>query len=209
MTIARCVECGADSCDAGDGTHVIRHGPWCPDFRILAGAPRSIVDLFAETPPRAKERPRFAAWEGPDGKIRRRTHTAARTATAEAMIVRAWRAHGEPRLADDADIAVVVRIVVPRPGGHFKRDGTLSAAGVRAGVRPTSGRFDVDNAAKLVLDALNGHAWRDDRAVSWLGVEREWQRPAVPPGAKGRYGYAVFAWDRRTFPRFGAFPGAR
>lgn len=36
----------------------------------------------------------------------------------------------------------------------------------------TARRFDLDNAAKLVLDALNGIAWDDDSQVSELHVRR-------------------------------------
>ena len=36
----------------------------------------------------------------------------------------------------------------------------------------TGRRFDLDNAAKLILDALNGVAWGDDSQVSELHVRR-------------------------------------
>jgi len=36
----------------------------------------------------------------------------------------------------------------------------------------TARRFDLDNAAKLVLDALNGIAWTDDSQVASLSVTR-------------------------------------
>lgn len=36
----------------------------------------------------------------------------------------------------------------------------------------TARRFDLDNAAKLILDALNGIAWEDDSQVSCLWVRR-------------------------------------
>lgn len=34
--------------------------------------------------------------------------------------------------------------------------------------------FDLDNAAKCALDALNGHAWADDSRVDVLHVERHY-----------------------------------
>lgn len=157
------------------------------------------LELDVPTAPVAKGRPRFSAWLGPEGTVRRRTHTPDRTASAERRVADAWLAAGRPGFADEADLAVVVELVVPRPASHYRADGSLGAAGRRAGPWPARGRFDVDNGAKLALDALNGLAWRDDRAVSALVVVRSWQAPSKLGPARGFAGYRVTAWDRRAF----------
>jgi Holliday junction resolvase RusA-like endonuclease len=53
------------------------------------------------------------------------------------------------------------------------RDGTLSAAGQRKPF-PTGKKPDVDNALKLLMDALNGKAYRDDVDVVDARVRRVW-----------------------------------
>jgi Holliday junction resolvase RusA-like endonuclease len=47
----------------------------------------------------------------------------------------------------------------------------------KSGVKPDAPQFprcDVDNAAKAVLDALNGVAWEDDSQVQRLVVEKSY-----------------------------------
>lgn len=84
-----------------------------------------------------------------------------------------WREAGEPRMPDDVAIEVDVLIVVPRPKGHLKKDGSLSAEGERHPV-PRTKKPDVDNALKLCMDALNSRAYRDDVLVARATVERVW-----------------------------------
>lgn len=45
-------------------------------------------------------------------------------------------------------------------------------APVLAGERPYFGRYDIDNLAKAVLDALNGVCWADDRQITRLFVTK-------------------------------------
>ena len=101
-----------------------------------------------------------------------RTYTPKPTVLAEEAIRTAWREAGEVRLPDDAAVSLVVQLCIERPAGHFKRDGSLSAEGQR---HPIPRRKpDLDNAAKLVMDALNGFAYRDDAQVASLVVHRFW-----------------------------------
>ena len=86
----------------------------------------------------------------------------------------AWRRAGATRLPD-GPVRLTITAVFPRPPGHHLRDGTLSAAGRRA-VLPAP-CIDVDNIAKAVMDALNGHAWRDDRWVVHLTARKQWSTP--------------------------------
>lgn len=84
-----------------------------------------------------------------------------------------WREAGEPRLRDDTAIEIVIRIVVVRPRGHFRKGGELSTEGFRHPV-PRNKKPDVDNALKLVMDALNSRAYKDDVLIARAVVERVW-----------------------------------
>jgi Holliday junction resolvase RusA-like endonuclease len=74
--------------------------------------------------------------------------------------------HGEP-------VSVVIDLVFGRPKSHLRASGEPKPSA------PTLPRPDVDNAAKAVLDSLNGIAWVDDSQVSRLVVEKSY-------GTKGR-----------------------
>ena len=84
-----------------------------------------------------------------------------------------WREAGEPRIEDDTAIAIEIRIVVVRPKGHFRKNGELSALGLQHPI-PRKKKPDVDNALKLVMDALNSRAYKDDVLVARALVERSW-----------------------------------
>lgn len=61
-------------------------------------------------------------------------------------------------------VAVTVSVLCERP---------LPKTAPRRLVRQTdTGKPDADNVAKLVLDALNGHAWEDDSQVTSLCVSK-------------------------------------
>ena len=120
--------------------------------------------LWVGGEPQGKDRPRFA--QG-------RTFTTKKTELAEGEVRRKWEEAGEPRLPDDTPLRLEVVLYVARPGSHFKKDGTLSASGARF-TRPINRKPDVDNAVKLVMDALNGRAYRDDVRIVEALVERHW-----------------------------------
>lgn len=65
-----------------------------------------------------------------------------------------------------------------RPASHLKRDGTPRAG---APLRPTYG--DADKLARAICDALTGIAYRDDRQVAVLRVERVWCEEGEPESA--------------------------
>ena len=62
-------------------------------------------------------------------------------------------------------------MVWQRPKSHLRKSGVKPDA-------PSIPRPDVDNAAKAVLDALNGVAWEDDSQVERLGVEKSYGQEA-------------------------------
>jgi Holliday junction resolvase RusA-like endonuclease len=84
-----------------------------------------------------------------------------------------WREAGEPRIDDESAIEIVVEIFVERPKGHFRANGELNKKGLDNPV-PRNKKPDIDNALKLVMDALNSRAYHDDVRIARAIVERKW-----------------------------------
>lgn len=121
----------------------------------------------------------------PVGWQRTRTNHAQRrhfndpkTEAAEAVVVIAWIEAGSPRF-DEGPLTLSLVAVMERPAGHFKRDGTLSASGLRSSY-PTK-KPDADNLVKLVCDALNTRGYRDDAQIVSMDVRKRWALPGEPP----------------------------
>ena len=68
----------------------------------------------------------------------------------------------------DQAVSVVIDFVFARPKSHLRSSGEPKPSA------PSLPRPDVDNAAKAVLDSLNGIAWADDSQVSRLVVEKSY-----------------------------------
>lgn len=83
-----------------------------------------------------------------------------REAIADAARAAGAGVHGEP-------VSVVIDLVWERPKSHMRKSGVKPDA-------PVLPRADVDNAAKAVLDSLNGVAWEDDSQVQRLVVEKSY-----------------------------------
>lgn len=113
--------------------------------------------------PRGKERARHS---------RGRTYTPAATVEAEQRIYLMWRDNGSPRLPD-GPVALELELGVVRPGAHYNTKHQLNVEGRRQ-YRPFRRKPDVDNALKLVMDALNGCAWVDDVRIIDAHVYRVW-----------------------------------
>lgn len=116
------------------------------------------------------------------GKIRPRhgkgfTYTDAATVQAEKDVLSQWQAAGSVRLPDDAAIHLAVTVFCERPKSHYKRDGTLSAEGLRHPY-PENQKPDFDNLLKTVTDALNKRAWRDDVQIVSQHYVRAWGQRA-------------------------------
>lgn len=119
----------------------------------------------------------------PEGKQRARhgngrTFTPQKTQNAEAQIVQAWRDAGEPRFASlnekvQLPLEVDMLFLVERTQGHFNSKGELSTEGLRHPL-PENKKPDVDNAQKLILDALNGRAYKDDVQVTTSRQRKRW-----------------------------------
>jgi len=123
-----------------------------------------MIELTVTGKPEGKGRPRLGA----GGRV----FTPRTTSVAEREIRAAWEGVGEPRLAD-GPIEIEVLLVVERPLGHFNTKGELNKKG-REMPFPHNKKPDVDNAIKLVMDALNTRAYRDDVQVCKAAVMREW-----------------------------------
>jgi len=85
-------------------------------------------------------------------------------------------AAGVTPLEGDVALHIVTRFL--RPASHYRKDGS-----VRASAPPRPGRGDCDKLARAICDALAGVAYRNDRQVAVLAVERVWCRPGDRPGA--------------------------
>lgn len=121
------------------------------------------VELIMDGKPVGKARPRLGA----GGHI----YTPKATKLAEANIIAAWTEAGCPRL--EGPIHLGLSLVVARPQGHFRKDGSLTPAG-EAKPQPTGRKPDLDNALKLACDALNGRLYRDDVDIVEMTGLRYW-----------------------------------
>lgn len=134
--------------------------------RVVQDPPGTRVARFALTitgRPHGKERPRFG--QG-------RAYTTDANRSHARRVQTEWIAAGRPCLAPDAWYAIRVYSYRRRPDGHYRRDGSLSAAGRRARF---PGKPDVDNEAKAILDALVAcGAIPDDRLCVRMTAGKWW-----------------------------------
>lgn len=122
---------------------------------VLRARPRYRVEI--EAPPRAKQRP-FHTKAG-------QTFTRKETVNAEAWIrLKVTQTVGTPLVR--GPVKLRIGFVMPMPKGMPKADRPDALAGRK---HPLS-KPDWDNLAKLVCDALNGIAWRDDAHVTVAGI---------------------------------------
>lgn len=138
---------------------------------LIEYAPAASFELVLDGHPEGKDRPRFRAIVRKGRKPFVQVYTTKQTEAAEKRVVAAWEAAGRPRV--DGGITVDVVLYVSRAQGHYTSKGELSAEGKRHRF-PTGKKPDVDNALKLVMDALNGYAYRDDVDVIVATVRRVW-----------------------------------
>lgn len=64
-------------------------------------------------------------------------------------------------------VSIVAHFTPPKSWSKKKKDEAVALFGYRPCVKP-----DVDNIAKIILDALNGVLWEDDKEVTCLEVEK-------------------------------------
>lgn len=114
---------------------------------------------------RGKGRPRFSARGG-----FARAYADEKTVTAENW-VRSCAADMAPDAPVDGPVTLDVEIGVRVPQSWPKK---RQAAALAGDVVPTS-KPDIDNAVKLIADALNGVIWRDDKQIWALTVRKVYQ----------------------------------
>lgn len=131
--------------------------------------PRVTFGFTVEGPPVGKGRPRFSK-RGRFVKV----YTPKETLAAEERIRVAWREAGSQTV--EGAFQVVVEAFHGRPDGHYLTDGVSLSAEGRRHPFPENRKPDLDNVLKLVLDALNGHAYKDDVAAVKESCRRSWSR---------------------------------
>lgn len=135
--------------------------------------------LLIPGPPHGKDRPRARVVAPKGKKPFVSLYTPEATTTAEKAWQHAWREAGSPTV--EGPFSVAIEVYVARPKDHFTSKGELSAKG-RRNPLPHGQKPDMDNVLKLVLDALNGHAYKDDVAATDIGhSQRRW---AVDEGVR-------------------------
>lgn len=133
-----------------------------------------IIKMWIDGQPKGKDRPRFNRKTGhvfpTDGNV-----------NAEANIIAIWREQGSigiPELGVGKvriPIKLDILILVERPLSHFNKDGELNTEGLRH-PQPENKKPDVDNAQKLIMDAMNKRAYKDDVKVVTSRQRRRWSR---------------------------------
>ena len=111
--------------------------------------------------PCAKGRPRFSR----QGQFVR-TYTPAKTANYENLVVLEYQNAGGKM--HDGMISMTVKAFYPIPKSTSKKQRSRMVNGV---VRPTK-KPDTDNILKIVADALNGIAYKDDSQIVTSHIEK-------------------------------------
>jgi Holliday junction resolvase RusA-like endonuclease len=154
---------------------------------------RRIYQVVVPATPRPKQRTKST-------RAGTRHYTPAPTVNQEAWVrLCCTQQAGTPMVP--GPVAVVIGLVLPLPGSWPKRD----RADALSGKKQPLTKPDWDNLAKLVCDALNGIAWRDDahvtvaRCIKVYGeqprtVVRWWQMTPEEAAAEAR------AWGLAELP---------
>lgn len=111
-----------------------------------------------------------------------------------AVVAAAAAAARIPLFESDVEVSISARWV--RPVTHLNKDGS-----VRRSSPPRPGYADCDKLARAVCDALAGIAYRNDRQVVRLHVERRWCESGEAPGA-------AISVDAVEDPRIGLTPAS-
>tara|TARA_R110002124_G_scaffold71814_1_gene192137 strand:- start:480 stop:878 length:399 start_codon:yes stop_codon:yes gene_type:complete len=119
--------------------------------------------LIVPTEPVGKARPRFG---------RGKTYTPAKTVKAETFIQLCATQKGVPKLLENS-----LRMIITFSMGIPKSWSAKKKAEAKLGnIRPTS-KPDIDNLIKLVGDALNGIAYKDDSQIVEIQAVKKYGKP--------------------------------
>ncbi len=126
--------------------------------------------FHVEGNPQGKARPRFTRTG--------HTFTPKRTVAYEERVRDRFLEAGGKRLPADCYVAVSIDIVFPIPKSYSKERRVMCAAGKE---KPAK-KPDIDNVEKVVLDALNGVAYEDDKQVTRTTKEKRYTQPIYGTG---------------------------
>lgn len=132
--------------------------------------------------PCAKGRPRFTNTG--------RAYTQTKTVYYENLVKLAYaQAAGSDRFDDDAELMITINAFFQIPKSASK---TARTAMLNGSKRPTK-RPDADNLAKIVMDALNGVAYKDDAAIVTAIISKDYtDSPRVEVEIRRRH----ISWTR-------------
>ena len=120
------------------------------------------ISLMIPGEPKGKQRPRFSRATG-------RTYTPEQTITFENYVKALYYASYQDRKID-GPVRAAIQAVFPLPASMSeKRKKALDGM-------PYTKKSDADNLAKIILDALNGLAYADDKQVTELTVSKRYGR---------------------------------
>ena len=137
----------------------------------------SIVRFIMPGVPRGKARPR-ARIVGGHAHIYTPSVTASEEGAVRLFTSQAMR--GRPPMDGPIDLRLAAYMPVPPSWSEKKRKSALAGR-----IMPT-GRPDVDNIAKLVMDGMKGIAWRDDtQVVNFAAWKRYSDEPRIVVEARG------------------------
>lgn len=109
--------------------------------------------------PRGKGRPRFT--------LKGRTYIDAVTTEYEGKVKRAWKSENNFTF-DKSPTSVIIKAYFPVPVSLSKKKMAELFD------RPCLLKPDADNIAKIILDALNSVAWKDDAQIDVLLVQKRY-----------------------------------
>jgi Holliday junction resolvase RusA-like endonuclease len=116
--------------------------------------------------PKGKERPRVIRLK--DG--RPHTYTPTGTKQREDTIANAYKQEANGIYFNEKPIKISMEFYYPIPTSWTKRE----KESARAGRRNPCVKPDLDNACKLVMDALNGVAFGDDKQVLYMSASKRY-----------------------------------
>lgn len=120
------------------------------------------MEFIVEGTPQGKARPRFSKKSGT-------VYTPAKTAKYEKLIRKAFLGAGGKVIPSDCYVGITVDAYFPIPKSYTKGKRLACQHNIN---RPSK-KPDIDNTLKVVLDALNGVAYEDDKQVVEV-ICRKW-----------------------------------
>ena len=119
-----------------------------------------IVDFTVQGEPFGKQRPRLSTVNGFS-----MAYTPQKTAVKEAIVRGEYERQCGNAYFPEGAVSVMLLFSLSIPASASKRRRQMMLDGF---IHPTK-KPDIDNATKLILDSLNGVAWKDDKQVCVIG----------------------------------------